>query len=268
MIRRLRRHVNATTVIALLAVGLATTGGAAYAAGHFVISSKKQIKPNVLKELKGASGKNGAAGPAGATGPAGPAGPGGPAGKEGSGGPAGATGPAGPAGPAGPSGPAGKEGPAGPLTAFLPKGKTETGVFSMRLEGAGGGNLPATGFGDSSASFPIQLEEPLAGERDVAWFYVKTAQQAGGQPEQCKGTVESPTAAEGVLCLYQGSTRFVGGEGEIHVVNVQRPGPFALEEEKEGAGKAGAVIKLQYEEGESGPAKRVEFEGSWAVTAP
>jgi len=75
------------TVVALVALFVAL-GGTAVAANHYLISSTSQIKPSVLKALKGAAGAPGAKG---ATGPAGSPGP---AGSSGSGGPAGPTGPA------------------------------------------------------------------------------------------------------------------------------------------------------------------------------
>jgi hypothetical protein len=78
-----RRHLNYANVVATLALVFAMSGGA-LAAKHYLINSTKQIKPSVLKSLKGNSGKTGAAGPGGPAGPAGPAGPGGPAGPAGS----------------------------------------------------------------------------------------------------------------------------------------------------------------------------------------
>ena len=63
-----------------------------------------------------------------------------------------------------------EEGPAGPLTAFLPKGKTETGVFSMRLEGAGGANLPAHGFGDSPRHSRFSWKNLLPGNAKLHGF--------------------------------------------------------------------------------------------------
>jgi hypothetical protein len=84
----MRRRFSYANVAATLALVMSMTGGA-LAANHYLISSTKQIKPSVLKKLKGASGK---AGPAGATGPSGPAGPTGPAGATGGPGPQGVAG--------------------------------------------------------------------------------------------------------------------------------------------------------------------------------
>jgi hypothetical protein len=86
---RLRPKITYGNVVATLALFLAMSGGAAYAASHYLITSTKQISPKVLKTLKGANGKNGANGAAGATGAAGPGGPAGagspgPEGKAGS----------------------------------------------------------------------------------------------------------------------------------------------------------------------------------------
>lgn len=71
------------TVVAAVALFVALAGSAA-AAGHYLITSTAQIKPSVLKQLKGKAGPHGPQGqagpegPAGAPGAAGPAGPGGP----------------------------------------------------------------------------------------------------------------------------------------------------------------------------------------------
>jgi len=75
----IHRRMTYANVAATLALVFSMSGGA-IAATHFLINSKRQISPKVLKELKGNAG---APGPAGATGPAGPAGPGGPAGGTG-----------------------------------------------------------------------------------------------------------------------------------------------------------------------------------------
>ena len=77
------RRFTYTNVLMTLALVFAMSGGA-YAAGKFLITSTKQIKPSVLKQLQGKTGPAGAQGAQGAQGsqgPAGPAGPQGPAGK-------------------------------------------------------------------------------------------------------------------------------------------------------------------------------------------
>jgi hypothetical protein len=71
-------------------------GGSAVAAKHYLITSTKQIKPSVLKALKGNVGHAGAAGPAGPTGATGATGKEGTPGKEGKEGKEGKVGPPGP----------------------------------------------------------------------------------------------------------------------------------------------------------------------------
>jgi len=75
----LLKKPSPATVIACLALFLAGTG-TGIAAKHYVITSTKQIKPSVLKQLKGAKGPAGATGATGAAGAAGAAGAQGPAG--------------------------------------------------------------------------------------------------------------------------------------------------------------------------------------------
>ncbi len=69
-----RRVPSATTLIACFALFLAL-GGSAIAAGHYLITSTGQIKPSVLKKLKGNRGPAGATGAPGAPGAAGAQGP-------------------------------------------------------------------------------------------------------------------------------------------------------------------------------------------------
>jgi hypothetical protein len=71
-------------IVSTLALFLVLAGGSAYAANHYIITKKSQIKPSVVRALKGNAGPAGAPGPAGAAGAAGATGP------------AGAVGPAGP----------------------------------------------------------------------------------------------------------------------------------------------------------------------------
>jgi hypothetical protein len=80
------RHLTYANVGVTLALLFAMSGGA-LAMSHYVIEKTSQIKPSVIKKLKG---HNGAPGPRGVTGPHGPSGPTGPAGSTG---PAGAPNP-------------------------------------------------------------------------------------------------------------------------------------------------------------------------------
>ncbi|HEY7891799.1 MAG TPA: hypothetical protein VIC05_06270 [Solirubrobacteraceae bacterium] len=88
MIELIRKRLTYANVAMTLALVFAMSGGA-YAAKHYVITSTKQIKPSVVKELKGKSGlvglegKQGPAGPQGPKGDKGDKGPQGPEGKEG-----------------------------------------------------------------------------------------------------------------------------------------------------------------------------------------
>lgn len=76
---------------------LITFSAASFGAGRYLITNIKQIKPSVIKQLRGATGPRG---------PAGASGQGGPIGKTGSG----TTGPVGSVGPQGPPGPRGTPG--------------------------------------------------------------------------------------------------------------------------------------------------------------
>jgi hypothetical protein len=172
MFQTIRRHFNATGVVAVIALVLAMSGGA-YAASRYVITSTKQISPKVLKALKGSAGAAGAQGPAGPAGPAGSAGPQGAAGAKGE---TGAT---------GLQGPEGKEGKAGAtgFTKTLPKGATETGVWYAR---------PSAGNIDT---IPLSFAIPLAHELEEANVHVAP------NPE-CPGSAEEPKAEPGNLCVY------------------------------------------------------------------
>lgn len=80
------RKPSPGTAVAGLALFFAL-GGSAIAAKHYLITSTKQIKPSVLKALRGNQGPQGAAGGIGPAGPAGPVGPQGPKGEQGPPGP-------------------------------------------------------------------------------------------------------------------------------------------------------------------------------------
>jgi Collagen triple helix repeat (20 copies) len=234
MIQAIRRRVNATTVIAVFALVFAMSGGA-YAAKKFLITSKGQISPNVLKSLKGATGAKGANGAAGAQGPAGGTGPAGAAGAQGAQGPAGANGNDGKEGKEGKQGVPGTTG----FTDTLPSGKTETGTWSAIQENENIGAL-----------VPISFSIPLPEGLD------STHVHAEGEPEfeeACPGSAETPKATKGNFCVY------VGLEQELAVASIRTPFNFA----QSGTGASGAILVLSSLTPETSRAI-----GSWAVTAP
>ncbi len=114
--------------IAWLALFVSLTG-TSFAASHYLITSTKQIKPSVLKQLRGKAGSNGGKGAAGSDGSQGSQGvPGaaGPSGKTGEPGPNGKTGEPGPTGPPGLRGETGPKGEAGASGAPGAEGKAGT----------------------------------------------------------------------------------------------------------------------------------------------
>ncbi len=68
---RAPRKLTYANVVSTLALVLVLAGGTAYAANHYLITRTSQIKPSVLKQLRGRAGQSGAAGATGATGAAG-----------------------------------------------------------------------------------------------------------------------------------------------------------------------------------------------------
>lgn len=216
MFQVIRRRVNATSLVAVLALVFAM-GGGAYAASRYVITSTKQISPKVLKALQGKAGPagaNGAQGPAGAVGPAGPQGP---AGLQGSAGTSGTNGtgvtsaalakgnakcPEGGSEFTSASGVTtacnGKNGTTG-FTATLPEGKTEEGHWA------------ATGFtkaGESSRT-PVAMSFtiPLAEEPSESNVHFIGPEEGEGEPHAklptgCSGNVSEPKAASGNVCVF------------------------------------------------------------------
>jgi hypothetical protein len=240
-----------------LALVFAMSGGA-FAAKRYLISSTKQIGPNVLKQLQGKAGK---AGPAGPQGPQGPSGPAGAAGKDGVNGKDGAVGKDGVSvagtefsGAEGPCGVGGSKFTSASGTTYacngnpaeypqtLPTGRTETGVWGFANQGPQFSQVVA------NISYPMPLSQAIA-EENVHFIPPEAT-----SPPQCPGTVSEPKAAVGNLCIY--TTALEG---------VETNGPYLEVLDPTGAGeyKLGAVKIFQI----NSSATASGF-GSWAVTAP
>jgi hypothetical protein len=280
MFSMIRKRVTYANVAMTAALVLAMSGGA-YAAGKYVISSTKQIKPSVLASLKGAKGANGATGAAGPAGPQGAAGPAGPAGS----GAKGETGPEGKAGANGESVSAtevkpgetackklggskftvggkettacnGKDGSPWTAGGTLPEGKTETGVWGL----ASTVNNSTSGFTVVSLSFPIPLSAPLASEAECgqpgkAQCPTHIIKRGEAPPAGCKGTVEKPEAEPGNLCVFESENE------NVEYIYASNPaGPLSLES----ASAYGSNLLIF----PKAPSSPVELWGTWAVTAP
>jgi Collagen triple helix repeat (20 copies) len=248
MFSRIRTRMTYANVATTLALVFAMSGGA-YAASKFLITSTKQIKPSVLKQLRGKAGQ---AGPVGPVGPAGPAGV------------AGAQGPAGPQGKEGLPGTQGEPGLPGAtgFTATLPKSKTLKGDWVIEAD------VPGTGFLEGSASTAVSFGIPLAAIPEPV--YVKaptTEEEEHGEfpvpPAGCTGNVEEPGAEPGRLCVFG---RFEhNNNSNPHICASAKPmfaclfGQIGVEGT---ADRTGAFIGVVDE-----AAGVVALNGTWAVTA-
>jgi hypothetical protein len=189
MFSKIRKRLTYANVAMTLALVFAMSGGA-YAASKYLITSTKQIKPSVLKSLKGKAGATGAAGAQGAQGLKGETG-------------ASVTGKEGPEGKAGKDG---KEGPQGPpgttgFTETLPSGKTLKGDWNLLNAEAPGAHTIVEG----SVSFGIPLGEAPT-PHYIRTNGLESILNAGTveevTPTQCLGSAAEPTANPGNLCVY------------------------------------------------------------------
>jgi hypothetical protein len=261
MFSALRRRLTYTNVGVTLALFFSMSGGA-LAAGHYLITSTKQIKPSVLSALKGKAGPAGANGANGAAGSTGPAGPAGAAGVKGE---TGTEGKEGKEGKPGKEGKAGKEGSPWTDGGTLPPEKTETGTWSF-------GATPIEAEGKLTFEVPISFSIPLKEEigSSNAHYVTREEQEhsanAPSPPAECQGSFEKPSAAPGSLCVYQKETQ-PNGKFEMIMVN-----PESVE--AVGAGTTGAVMRTfvtneeKNENGNHEPVAGVTSGfGTWAVTA-
>lgn len=216
---RIYKNISATNIALIVVLVFAMTGGA-YAASKVLITSVKQIKPSVVKQLQGKAGKNGTPGPAGPAGPTGPAGSQGPAGAKGETGTPGTPGTNGTSAETttftGAKSPCteggievksasptvkvcnGKEGSPWTAGGTLPKGRSESGSWST-IYTATAANQPM--------SSPISFTIPLKTTPEI--HYIGSGELAGEPKEspaikegKCKGNGETPEAAEGNLCVF------------------------------------------------------------------
>jgi hypothetical protein len=242
MFSGVRSRFSYANVVATLALVFAMSGGA-LAASKYLITSPKQIKPSVLKSLKGKTG------PAGAVGAAGPAGAIGPAGPGGAQGPAGPQGPAGENGAPGVEGKAGKNGATGsPWTAggVLPSGKSETGTWTFSETVPTGTNTASVVW--ASISFPIPLAAPIVESKTHIFSDSEPA------PTGCKVTSGFLETTESeTLCIMVASS--VGASVPAAKLNA-----FNLETVAVGAGRSGVALN-----GSSLPEGTTGF-GTWVVT--
>jgi len=284
MFSALRRRLTYTNVGVTLALFFSMSGGA-LAAGHYLITSTKQIKPSVLSALKGK------AGPAGATGSAGVAGN---AGAPGLQGPVGIKGETGPEGKEGKEGKAGKNGTNGTtgFTETLPEGKTETGTWSYGTARGVGTEEYAGYVAYVPISFNIPLEEAL--ERTQVHFVGSGGTPSCLEPEEpgreecekideeikevqaeneaaCPGSAEAPAAEPGNLCVYL--TNEQGGVLQGRIYN-SAARSFPL---NGGSAATGATLRVDAEvpgqlksggDGALEESENLSAYGTWAVTAP
>ena len=199
------------TVLAVIVVG----GGTAYAATQALPKNSvgsKQIKKEAVTPAKlSAAAKSTLVGPKGPKGDTG------------------AT------GAQGPKGDKGETGPPGPLTEVLPSGKTERGMYVFN------GTRPAGG--SYTPNFSISYPLPLSFDPKLTFIKV-----GGSATAECPGSISTPLAAPGNLCIYEGRDDNGFPTGALLEPNTKRFGALLF---------VNATASSDY-----------EVEGTYAVTAP
>jgi hypothetical protein len=260
MFSSLGRRFTYANVVATLALVFAMSGGA-LAASKFLITSTKQIKPSVLKSLKGKAGAQGQAGPQGSPGPAG---------KEG---PPGKTGPAGKAGEAGAPGVAGRS----VVASTASGGECKEGGTKLEVEGSGKPSHVCNG--EKGVIHPGETLAPEASETGTWAMYTGPEPGAivvspisftiplanpvaegnlkmeppgySGTETGCPGTAEDAKAEPGFLCVYTtANPEYEQSNGELAIPSVG------------GGSVDGAVVNWVFD----APEKSYAY-GTWAVTA-
>jgi len=193
---KLTARFTYANVAATLALVFSMSGGA-LAASHYLIDSKKQINPKILRALKGAKGAKGArgaagtAGPSGPTGAAGAVGPTGGTGRQGQAGLNGEDGLQGGAGATGPTGPTGAQGTTGAVGDTGEKGQ-EGKQGSEGKQGPTGQAGTTGGKGDTGAT-------GATGENGAPLAYAHVSEKAVLSESKNVGKVEEHS--RGIFCL-------------------------------------------------------------------
>jgi hypothetical protein len=271
MLDRIHRKLGtAGFIFSIVALGAALGGGAYAASGG--LSGKQRKEVQKIAKRYAAAGATGAAGAAGPSGKNGARGAEGLSGEDGVGITTAAASAA--------------ECPSGGVkvtsangatkvcngttgfTEFLPAGKTETGTFAIPkieiTEAQVAEEIESVSLTSAPISFAIPLEAPL-GPSEVH-FVSTEEQEESSAPSQCPGSVETPLAEEGNLCLYQGGTLIqeanAEGEEEARVAKIFPA--TGITSSPAGASTAGADALVVIKAGEGA----VFMQGTWALTAP
>lgn len=298
--KRLRHPIRAITepfgkaglTVAILALVLATTG-AAFAVTGLNTKQKKEVE-KIAKKFQG-------------TGPAGPQGAAGANGKDGANGANGKDGTNGTNGknvvvagnasagecPSGGklyeiegsgvknkvcNGAQGAEGEPWTAGGTLPSNATETGAWSNAAYIPPESQLPLP----TAISFPIPLAAPLAYSENSSASKVhlinangQEVEETGGVPTGfgsspfCHGSVASPQADPGQMCVYVGFVS-IGAlpSGVLFNSVIHKPGSGGAGSEIAGTGTVGALVVFFLKNASTTTPEVVEVNGTWAVTAP
>lgn len=259
---RAMAKINLVNVSIAVVIVFATAGGA-YAGQHYIITSTKQIKPSVLKQLEG---KRGQAGANGVNGKDGAAGVNGTNGKDGVAGVAGesVTSKEIKIGEAGCNKLGGSEFTVGGKTTTvcngqtgytetLPKGKTLKGDWSIAEE------VPGIGFVEGGASTAVGFGIPLA----VAPEAVKYVKEGEATPAGCTGDVTNPGAEPGHLCVFA-AFEFNGNVTQANICPATAPVLFCIAGTVEPSADVSGFVLGVVDSKEKG---LVAANGTWAVTA-
>jgi hypothetical protein len=231
-------------LVALLALVFAMAGGA-WAAKKYVITSKNQIKPSVLKSLQGSPGLTGAAGANGANGNDGGSGANGTNGTNGTNG-----------------------APGSPWTAggTLPSNATETGVWTFGPFA----DVSVYPGENKSVQTPVNFPIPLTSELPASSVHLilKNGEEFNSAfeevpPAECLGTVAAPSAEPGNLCIYAGTELFAPSNLTGKVLLSPEGGAYIDPATgNPGVGVTGTILEIFAREEDGAKAF-----GAWAVTA-